>query len=305
MKTLHVRSLLLLVLVLALTGLMACDDTEVVGDPTDGDTTDGDEPDGDEEDGDADGDIPVVVPDGDEPLPDGDEPDGDEEDGDTGEDGDEEDGDVEEEPGEPNAYRLNQLVLTVPAEMQGSFGGYDIDVKSELNNQLATRIANYQANLILRPETIHSVLSFPYLMTLLIAEKNGAVYVSSPDNSYALQVIQGAGERDFTTQNDLQIAIPVGGGVNQDFIIRETVVSGTYSDDLERINQGVIAGVVHEDDANSIVVYEVQNQPVTLANAFWMLGMQPDYTFGDGKKGYTFIFTYTAEAIVNVIEDAR
>jgi hypothetical protein len=299
----HSRSrFLVLILMLALSVFAwSCSSTETTN-TTDGDSTDGDTTDGDF---DEDGEIPVVLDgdkdDTDQPLPDGDEPDGDEPDGDTVTDGDtpvDGDADEYEVPEDANAYRLNALELIQP--MMAITTPISMDVTARLNEQLTSRIGNYQINIILRPEG-NDVLDFPYVMMFLVAEKEGSEYISDPSNSYTMQVIAGEEANEFTTQNDFQIEIPITD--DQNFVIRKAQVSGTYSEDLGTISDGVIAGVVHEDDANSTVVYETNGQQFTLAQVFFALGVQPDYNFEDNKKGYTFIFTFTAQGIVNIIRE--
>lgn len=211
-------------------------------------------------------------------------------DGDEASDGDE----TTIDPGDVTGYRATELKINTPAAIV-AFG---YDVKGMLEDQISSRIASGEINLLLIPQT-EDVLDFPYTLAFSIGEKVGDGYVAQADESYSLDVIAGSGEREFTTELGTEIAIPFGDGPNEQFVLRDVIVSGKYNAELTTIREGFIAGAVHEDDAKAMVLY----QGYTLADVFALLGIPTDYTFPDGSGvGYKFIFTFKAEGAAITVE---
>ncbi len=279
-----------LVILLALSLLLtvtACSGTET----TTQDDNDGDEANGDEDlpqtDGDQNpGDFDIIV--------DGDQDDEVEAEAEMEEEAEiEEEAEPEPEPVEDLAFRINTLIMIEPL-MVLQLGAQAFDATAYLNEQIVSQIANYNLNLLLSPQTTDP-LSFPYDMLMGAGERVGAEFTLSNDASYSFEVEAADTERRFQTAESTEITIPLGDTPDTILVLRDADLRGTYSDTFDGLESGVLAGAISEADANTFVIYQNGAQIITLATAFYWLAVQPDYTFGDGSKGYSFIFTYTAE----------
>ena len=125
----------------------------------------------------------------------------------------------------------------------------------------------------------------------------GEEYTVNPQASYSLFVEDDSENPNcvdqtcFTTLEGMEITIPIQQGMA--LTLRDTIVQGAYTDGYGGIERGFIAGALSEADANTFVVYGT----VTLAQILFGLGVTPDYTFGNGEKGYSFVLSFLAEQV--------
>jgi len=249
---------------------------------------DGDES-GDEDDG-----LSVVV-DGDKAEEDGDDVviDGDEPDGDDIADGDETvDGDDVEPDGDDvvlgDGFRMDYLELVDPY-LSVTYGNTTYDISAELNNQIANRIASDEINMLMLPQAYDGLLSFPYDLVIAVGEKEGEAYTPDPESAYQVEIDQyGDDPNRFSNQEDLEIEIPID-PPDMVLTLRNATIRGTYSEDLTSIGSGTLAGVISEEDAQNLIIYN----GITLKQVLTWLSVFPDPAIG----GYRFEFAYTGEDV--------
>jgi len=268
-----VSFLFILILMLVLVFAVSCGDTET---SIDGDDSDGDNSENDSEGSITDGDDELnVIIDGDE------EP--------------EEEIEVEYfNPTNAEAFRLTSFKIAVPDNLEYPILGTTIDIKQVLEVNIESRIQKNEFNIILIPSKAN-LAEYPYEMMFVMAGEPPQTGDEEPafapdyNEGYNLKIIKGESKEKFTTDKGQELNFPLSEGM--DFALKDAVLSGTYTD--EGIDKGALAGVVSQEDANTIEIY----QGATLATIFTAMAMVPDYTFDNGKQGYSFIFTYTAEPI--------
>lgn len=192
------------------------------------------------------------------------------------------------------SFRFSMIEVVEPI-MSAEFGGTTYDVNEMVNEEMAAGIAAGDFNGILQPLS-EDILAFPYDMRFSMAERSGEDYVLSDETEYAVPVDSGDSPRRFTTADNLEVVLPLGHEMVDELTLRDLLMRGTYTESLDAIESGFIAGAISKDQAEQIVIY----QGFTLADGFLFLGVLPDYTFSDGSKGYSFVISYEAEEVTVV-----
>ncbi len=190
-----------------------------------------------------------------------------------------------------DGFRIDDLIIHSPQMVNQG-----IDITALLNEQLAVSIANKDLNMLLLP-ICNNFLDFPYEMRISNGERVGSEYNMNSENSHAfIAVADTEAERRFKSIGDVTVTIPLGNTPDAFLILREADVRGTYLGGFSGLDEGLIMGAVSEVDAAAFIVYQYGSYTVTLADVFNLIGLQPDFTFKDGSKGYIFVLSYVADA---------
>lgn len=190
-------------------------------------------------------------------------------------------------------YRFTEILVVEPVMVVDFGGGTPYDINQILNEQLRNALEGGRFNGILKPET-EDFLVFPYNMRLFLADAVGDDYIPTDDIDYMVEVVETETPRRFTSTENLDITIPIPmDQMPDDITLRDALLRGTYTESLDGIENGYIAGAISEEQAETIEVYN----GVTLKQVFTWLAIAPDYNFAEGGMGYSFIFSYISEAV--------
>ncbi len=189
-------------------------------------------------------------------------------------------------------FRFTSLVWVEPELVVNSPYG-SMDLNDMLNQQLQQSIANGSLHMLFAPTTLE-LLNYPYEVSFGQGSKNDdGTYTIDQMVAFTLQQDDAhADDSHYFASIPADLYIPMQGMV---IPLKEAQVYGKYSEDLNEITDGLIAGALPRSEAQNITVPYINMTLDQLLEMSRAAGYNVhEVTLSDGTAAWAFFYNYEA-----------